>query len=85
MPQISRTSARSATVADAFSGVVLTGGRSTRMGRDKALLPVQLEGLNDLVDDLRIVTSTTAGHFIPWEEPGTVTSAIRDFLAETAG
>jgi pimeloyl-ACP methyl ester carboxylesterase len=51
--------------------------------RDKALLPVQLEGLHGLVGDLRIVTSTTAGHFIPWEEPETVTAAVRDFLAET--
>jgi pimeloyl-ACP methyl ester carboxylesterase len=51
--------------------------------RDKALLPVQLEGLHGLIDDLRIVTSATAGHFIPWEEPETVTSAIRDFLRET--
>ena len=51
--------------------------------RDAALLPVQLAGLHDLVEDLRIVTSPSAGHFIPWEEPGTVTAAIRDFLAET--
>jgi pimeloyl-ACP methyl ester carboxylesterase len=50
--------------------------------RDKALLPVQLEGLHGLVDDLRIVTSATAGHFVTWEEPETVTSAIRDFIAE---
>jgi pimeloyl-ACP methyl ester carboxylesterase len=52
--------------------------------KDKALLPVQLEGLNAQVSDLRLIISTTAGHFIPWEEPETVTSAIRDFLAETA-
>ena len=51
--------------------------------KDKALLPVQLEGLHQLVDDLRIVTSATAGHFVTWEEPEIVTSAIRDFLAET--
>jgi pimeloyl-ACP methyl ester carboxylesterase len=51
--------------------------------KDVALLPVQLEGLSDLVKDLRLVTSPSAGHFITWEEPGTVTSAIRDFLAET--
>ncbi|MGZ8999025.1 MAG: alpha/beta fold hydrolase, partial [Allosphingosinicella sp.] len=51
--------------------------------KDKALLPVQLDGLDALVDDLRIVTSPSAGHFIPWEEPETVTSAIRDFIAET--
>ncbi|MEA3038078.1 MAG: hypothetical protein QOE79_591 [Sphingomonadales bacterium] len=52
--------------------------------KDKALLPVQLEGLNAHVSDLRLVTSATAGHFIPWEEPVTVTEAMRDFLAETA-
>ncbi|HEX8579375.1 MAG TPA: alpha/beta hydrolase [Allosphingosinicella sp.] len=52
--------------------------------KDTALLPLQLEGLHDLVKDLRLVTSPTASHFITWEEPGTVTSAIRDFLAETA-
>jgi pimeloyl-ACP methyl ester carboxylesterase len=52
--------------------------------KDTALLPVQLDGLNDLIEDLRLVTSPTAGHFITWEEPGTVTSAIRDFMAETA-
>lgn len=50
--------------------------------KDPALLPVQLEGLPDLVEDLRLVTSPTAGHFITWEEPGTVTHAIRDFMAE---
>lgn len=53
--------------------------------KDKALLPVQLGGLPELVEDLRLVTSVTAGHFIPWEEPETVTEAIRDFLAETDG
>jgi pimeloyl-ACP methyl ester carboxylesterase len=52
--------------------------------KDNALLPVQLEGLHALVNDLRIVTSAGAGHFIPWEEPETVTAAIRDFLPETA-
>ncbi len=50
--------------------------------KDVALLPIQLEGLPDLVEDLRIATSPTASHFITWEEPGTVTGAIRDFMAE---
>jgi pimeloyl-ACP methyl ester carboxylesterase len=49
--------------------------------RDKALLPVQLEGLDHLVEDLRIVIEHDAGHFIPWEKPEVVTSAIRDFIA----
>ncbi len=51
--------------------------------KDKALLPVQLEHLNLLVPDLRIVVEKDAGHFIPWEKPDVVTSAIRDFIAET--
>jgi pimeloyl-ACP methyl ester carboxylesterase len=52
--------------------------------KDSALLPVQLDGLHDLIEDLRLVTSPTAGHFITWEEPGFVTGAIRDFMTETA-
>ena len=51
--------------------------------RDKALLPVQLAGLHDLIADLRVVTVADAGHFVPWEQPDTITSAIGDFLAET--
>lgn len=51
--------------------------------KDAALLPVQLEGLNDLVEDLRIVTSPTAGHFVPWEEPELVSSAIADLIRES--
>lgn len=48
--------------------------------KDKALLPVQLEGLDELVDDLRIVRVEDAGHFVPWESPEAVTEAIREFL-----
>jgi pimeloyl-ACP methyl ester carboxylesterase len=47
---------------------------------DKALLPVQLEGLNVLVDDLRIVPIEGAGHFVPWERPEKVVLAIREFM-----
>ena len=50
---------------------------------DKALLPVQLEGLHDLIDDLRLVTIPDAGHFVPWEQPETVVAAIRDFMRES--
>ena len=51
--------------------------------KDRALLPVQLEGLHDLVEDLRIVAVPDAGHFVPWEQPEPVIAAIRDFLAES--
>ncbi|QPQ56313.1 alpha/beta hydrolase [Allosphingosinicella flava] len=49
--------------------------------KDKALLPVQLEGLDALVDDLALVRVEDAGHFVPWEKPDAVTGAIRDFLS----
>jgi len=49
--------------------------------QDVTLLPIQLEGLDRLVDDLRIVRLPNAGHFAPWETPEPVALAIRDFLA----
>ena len=49
--------------------------------KDKALLPVQLEGLERLVEDLQIVRVPGAGHFFPWEKPQAVAEALRPFLA----
>ena len=49
--------------------------------KDPALLPLQLEGLEALVDDLTVVKLPDAGHFAPWEAPDQVASALRDFLA----
>ncbi|WP_129794493.1 alpha/beta fold hydrolase [Sphingosinicella sp. CPCC 101087] len=51
--------------------------------KDQALLPIQLGGLDTLVDDLRVAATPEAGHFIPWEAPEFVVAAIRDFVAET--
>lgn len=48
---------------------------------DRALLPVQLDGLAEHVPDLRVV-KVDAGHFVTWEAPEAVTAAIRAFLAE---
>lgn len=48
---------------------------------DTALLPIQLEGLDRLVHDLRIVRLPGVGHFAPWEAPDEVATALRDFLA----
>jgi pimeloyl-ACP methyl ester carboxylesterase len=49
--------------------------------KDTALLPIQLDGLDELVEDLRIVRLREAGHFAPWEAPDEVAEALRDFLA----
>lgn len=51
--------------------------------KDKALLPVQLADLHRHVDHLALAATPDAGHFIPWEHPDFVISAIRDFIAET--
>ena len=49
--------------------------------KDAALLPLQLEGLDSLVDDLTIVRLPDAGHFAPWEAGGQVVAALQPFLA----
>jgi len=49
--------------------------------RDAALLPVQLEGLEDLVDDLSIERLPGVGHFAPWEAGEEVAAALGPFLA----
>ena len=45
---------------------------------DKALLPVQLEGLDALVPDLTVV-KVDAGHFSPWENAPAVIAAMREW------
>jgi pimeloyl-ACP methyl ester carboxylesterase len=52
---------------------------------DKALLPVQLEGLEALVPDLTLEKLEGVGHFAPWEAPEIVTGAMREWLADHDG
>jgi pimeloyl-ACP methyl ester carboxylesterase len=47
---------------------------------DTALLPIQLEGLDRVVEDLRIVRIPGVGHFAPWEAPEPVADALQGFL-----
>jgi len=49
--------------------------------KDAALLPLQLDGLDQLVEDLRIVRIADAGHFVPWEAPDQVLATLAPFLA----
>lgn len=53
--------------------------------RDKALLPLQLDGLDTLVDDLTIARVPDAGHFVPWEKPEAVAAPLRTFLERQTG
>ena len=48
---------------------------------DRALLPLQLDGLEDYCSDLIIRHLPEAGHFAPWEAPQAVADALRPFLA----
>lgn len=53
--------------------------------KDSALLPLQLDGLDALVDELTIARIAEAGHFAPWEAPEQVARALRPFLGGEAG
>jgi pimeloyl-ACP methyl ester carboxylesterase len=48
--------------------------------RDHALLPCQLEGLEECVPDLRIERIATGSHWVVHEEPARVNALLRDFL-----
>jgi pimeloyl-ACP methyl ester carboxylesterase len=51
---------------------------------DSALLPVQLDGLDQLVEDLAVTRLSEVGHFAPWEAPDEVAAALEPFLAADA-
>ena len=48
--------------------------------KDSALLPMQLDGLDQLVEDLTVVRLPSAGHFAPWEAGDEVAGVLRDWL-----
>ena len=47
---------------------------------DKALLPIQLEGIGEIGDDLDVFPLPGVGHFAPWEAPDKVAEALKPFL-----
>jgi pimeloyl-ACP methyl ester carboxylesterase len=49
--------------------------------QDTTLLPVQLEGLDQLVEQLTVTRLPDVGHFAPWEAPDEVAAALEPFLA----
>ena len=51
---------------------------------DLALPPENVEGLDEMIDDLTLVKVYDCGHFVPWEAPGKVNAAMDEFLARTA-
>ena len=47
---------------------------------DKALLPIQLDGIGEVGDDVEVVPLDKVGHFAPWQAPGKVAAALGGFL-----
>ena len=47
---------------------------------DQALLPVQLEGIGEVGDDVEVVPLSGVGHFAPWQAPRKVADALAPFL-----
>ena len=43
---------------------------------DKALLPIQLEGIGEVGDDVEVFPLAGVGHFAPWEAPERVAEAL---------
>jgi pimeloyl-ACP methyl ester carboxylesterase len=47
---------------------------------DKALLPIQLQGIGDVGEDVEVFPLAGVGHFAPWEAPDEVAAALGPFL-----
>jgi pimeloyl-ACP methyl ester carboxylesterase len=51
---------------------------------DLALPPSNLDGIEALVPQVRVVPVHDCGHFVPWEAPAAVNAAMESFLNGTA-
>jgi pimeloyl-ACP methyl ester carboxylesterase len=51
---------------------------------DKALLPIQLDGIGEVGEDVEVFPLKGIGHFAPWEAPEKIAAALKPFLLETA-
>ena len=47
---------------------------------DKALLPIQLDGLGEVGDDVEVIPLAGVGHFATWQAPDAVADGLRPFL-----
>ena len=50
---------------------------------DKALLPIQLQGIGEIGDDVEVIPLKGVGHFAPWEAPDQVAAALGPSLQPT--
>ena len=47
---------------------------------DKALLPIQLEGIGEIGEDVDVFPLKSVGHFAPWQAPEKVAEVLKPFL-----
>jgi len=47
---------------------------------DQALLPVQLDGIGEVGDDVEVFPLAGVGHFAPWQAPAAVAEPLLPFL-----
>ncbi len=47
---------------------------------DEALLPIQLEGIGEVGDNVEVFPLKGVGHFAPWQAPEKVAAALKPFL-----
>ena len=50
---------------------------------DIALPPANLDGMDELIDDLTVVKVHGSGHFVQWEDHAAVNAAMEEFLGRT--
>jgi len=50
---------------------------------DKALLPIQLENIGEVGDDVEVMPLPGVGHFAPWQAPDKVALALLPFLTQS--
>lgn len=50
---------------------------------DLALPAANIEGMDEVIEDLTLVEVPDCGHFVPWEAPDAVNAAMDAFLAKT--
>ena len=51
---------------------------------DLALPPANLDGMDELIDDLTVARIPDSGHFVQWEAPEQVNAALDEFLGHTS-
>ena len=79
---VNGTAARKDEIDELITARLAEGWSLARLDKPmKALLPLQLEGIGEVGDDVEVVPLKGVGHFAPWQAPDRVAAALEPFLA----